>query len=277
MTDRSQLLALLRWQIAAGADEAIAMAPTDWTRLRAPRQAVAATPVAESTPPAAPLPLVVPGDIALAVARARQAALAALTLEQLALAISQFDGCPLRETATHMVFSDGVPGAPLMVIGEAPGREEDRQGKPFVGEAGQLLDRMLAAIGRDRTRSDPAASVYITNVLPWRPPGNRDPTPDEMALLLPFVERHIILAAPKVIMTVGKISTSALTANPQVAITRVRGQWQTWPPATTAGIPMLPTYHPAYLLRNPAAKRDSWKDLLMVAARLEQEAGTGTA
>ena len=155
-----------------------------------------------------------------------------------------------------MVFSDGVPGARVMIIGEAPGRDEDREGRPFVGRAGQLLDRMLAAIDLSR-----ASSVYITNVLPWRPPQNRDPMPEEIAMMQPFLHRHIALANPDVLVVAGKHSCQARLG--KRGITRLRGGW-----TEAQGKPALPMFHPAYLLRNPAAKREAWADLLSLKARL---------
>jgi DNA polymerase len=150
-----------------------------------------------------------------------------------------------------------------MFVGEAPGRDEDRIGKPFVGQAGQLLDRMLAAIGLDRTSGDPASAVYITNVIPWRPPENREPSPEEIAMMRPFLERHIRLAEPEVLVIVGNISCAALLG--RRGITRLRGQW-----TEALGLPALPMFHPAYLLRNPAEKRQAWHDLLMLQARLRE-------
>jgi DNA polymerase len=148
-----------------------------------------------------------------------------------------------------------------MIVGEAPGRDEDRTGKPFVGQAGQLLDRMLAAIGLDRAAEDPAKAVYITNVIPWRPPENREPSPEEIAMMKPYLERHIALAAPDVLVAMGNISCLALLG--QRGITRLRGKW-----AEASGLPVLPMFHPAYLLRNPAEKRQAWADLLSLQARL---------
>ncbi|MEO1097401.1 MAG: uracil-DNA glycosylase, partial [Bacteroidota bacterium] len=151
---------------------------------------------------------------------------------------------------------DGTAGARVMIIGEAPGRDEDREGKPFVGRAGQLLDKMLGAIGLSRDES-----VYITNVLPWRPPQNRDPKPDEIAMMQPFLHRHITLADPDVLVVVGNHACQALLG--KRGITRLRGDW-----TEARGKPALPMFHPAYLLRNPAAKREAWADLLSLQARL---------
>jgi DNA polymerase len=178
-------------------------------------------------------------------------------LAGLRAAIEGYDDCLLKSFATNMVFADGNPDAPLMLIGEAPGAEEDRLGKPFVGQSGQLLDKMLASIAVDRD------NAYISNVIFWRPPGNRKPTPAEISLLLPFLERHIELAAPRLLLMVGAVSTGALLGTTE-GITRTRGKWFDW-----RGIPALATYHPAYVLRQPAAKREVWRDFLDLSKRLD--------
>ena len=161
-----------------------------------------------------------------------------------------------------MVFSDGVPGARDMIIGAAPGRDEDIEGKPFVGRAGQLLDLMFSHIGLSRENAEKEAALYITNVLPWRPPQNRDPQPDEMAMMLPFLQRHVELAAPDLIVAMGNHACQALLG--KRGITRLRGNW-----AEAFGKPVLPMFHPAYLLRTPEAKRDAWADLLALKERLK--------
>jgi DNA polymerase len=171
----------------------------------------------------------------------------------------------LRQGARSLVFADGRPGARVMILGEAPGREEDIAGRPFVGRAGQLLDRMLAAIGLDRHAEDPARAVYITNVLPWRPPQNRDPQPEEIAMMRPFVARHVALIKPEIVILMGNISCEAGLG--RRGITRLRGHW-----TEAYGAPALPMFHPAYLLRNPAAKREAWADLLSLRARLSEVA-----
>jgi len=275
---RAALLSALAWQVELGADEAIAEAPQDRfapasePRTPAPQPAApgaAAPPDAPPAPGAAPAAPRVPGGATRPAADARlgAAALAAAaeSLEALAEAMRRWDGSPLSETARNFVFSDGRPGAHLMLIGEAPGAEEDRQGKPFVGRAGQLLDRMLAAIGRDRGAEDPARAAYIANILPWRPPGNRTPSEAEAEAFLPFVERHIALARPRVVMTLGNTPTKALlrTAN---GIKRTRGRWARH---AATGLPLMPSFHPAYLLRQPADKRLAWADLIAVQKALE--------
>ena len=183
------------------------------------------------------------------------------TLDALREALAGFDLCELKRGARNLVFADGNPAARLLVLGEAPGREEDREGRPFVGPAGQLLDRMFAAIGLDRASPDPAQAIYITNVLPWRPPENRDPSPEEVAMFRPFVLRHIALIDPDVIVTMGNTPLSCLFD--EKGILRARGKWR-----EILGKPVLPMAHPAYLLRNPEAKREAWADLLAVRHRL---------
>jgi uracil-DNA glycosylase family 4 len=201
------------------------------------------------------------------IATARELAAAATTLDELRDAIARFEGLSLKATATNLVFADGNPEAQLMLIGEAPGAEEDRRGLPFVGAAGQLLDRMLAAIGHDRTNS------YITNIVNWRPPGNRKPSPAEMALCQPFIDRHIALVNPALIVLLGDTAAKTLT-NRTEGITRLRGKWFTWPKPDGGTIPVLPTFHPAFLLRSPSQKREAWMDLLTAKRKLAELAGS---
>ncbi|WP_332066060.1 uracil-DNA glycosylase [Bartonella sp. CB189] len=177
------------------------------------------------------------------------------TLDELKSALLSFNGCSLKLTAKNTCFSDGKVGSPLMLIGEAPGREEDIQGIPFVGKAGILLNKILASIGLTRQ------NVYIINTIPWRPPGNRTPTPREVALCSPFVERHIHLANPRVLMALGGIATQFLTGY-QKGIIRTRGKWLTY--VREKEIPVMPTFHPAYLLRMPSQKKLTWIDFLEV-------------
>lgn len=288
MTDpRAAARALLAWYLDAGVDEPIGREPVDrFGNLRAAAVVPAPmgpVPMAPARTPAAapdrPVPALAPARAAPPVAgdspagAARAAALAAASLEELHRALAAFDGCALKVTATSTVFCDGVPGAPVMVVGEAPGGDEDRAGKPFVGVSGQLLDRMLASIGLDRRRN-----VYISNVLPWRPPGNRNPTEGEMAVCLPFIQRHIELAAPRVLVLAGGTSVKTLLDRSE-GITRLRGRWFDWHgPSGGAAIPALALYHPAYLLRSPGQKASAWKDLLALKHKLA-EAGVdlGTA
>ncbi|CUH75068.1 uracil-DNA glycosylase [Tropicibacter naphthalenivorans] len=247
--------ALLEWQMEMGVDEAISDRPVDrYAVEQAAKEAAEAKRAQTATAKAPTRPKIVEID---PVAEAQKAAAGAQDLDGLRAALEAFPHCALKRGARNLVFSDGKPGARVMMVGEAPGRDEDLQGKPFVGRAGQLLDRMLAAI--DLSRED---NVYITNVLPWRPPQNRDPKPDEIAMMLPFLEKHIALAKPEVLVIVGNVSCQALLA--KRGITRLRGQW-----LEAKGKPALPMFHPAYLLRNPAAKREAWADLLSLRARLE--------
>ncbi|MEX2200876.1 MAG: uracil-DNA glycosylase [Dongiaceae bacterium] len=278
-------LAALAWQIEAGADEAIDIVPADRfaEAAEAPaRVEPAAVPQNRAAPnraaplddepqqvnrprladaSAGPIPLRTPPP-ALVDAPAHTLARAARSLEELREALMAFDGCPLKDTATNLVFADGNPASRVMIVGEAPGADEDRAGKPFVGISGQLLDRMLAPIGLDRT------SVYITNIIFWRPPGNRQPTTAEVAACLPFVERHIELANPDVLLLTGGASAKTLLARHE-GITRLRGRWFLYESTDMSRpIPALPTFHPAYLLRDPAQKREVWRDLLALSEKL---------
>lgn len=186
------------------------------------------------------------------------------TLEELRQAIEEFEDCPLKLTATKTVFSDGNPKARIMLIGEAPGADEDRQGLPFVGVSGQLLDRALATIGLNRT------NVYIANIIPWRPPGNRPPTPQEIALCLPFLKRHIEIIQPSLLVLVGGVSAKSLL-NSSEGIMKLRGRWLSYTSeGLKAPIKTIATYHPAFLLRSPAQKAQVWKDLLMIQEEIER-------
>lgn len=249
-------LAALAWQIDCGADEIIGDAPIN-------RYALAAEPAKAQAQAAKPSPAIA-ATVPVAedpVSAARAAAGRAETLETLREAVTTFDLCDLKKGARNTVFADGNPRARVLILGEAPGADEDREGRPFVGRAGQLLDRMFAAIGLSRTSPDAQSALYITNVMPWRPPGNRDPEPAEIAMMRPFVERHIALADPEIIVVMGNTPLFALTGSR--GILRTRGNW-----SQTLGKPLLPMTHPAYLLRNPAAKREAWADLLSLKARL---------
>ena len=249
----------LRWWAEAGVDIALDEAPHDRfaetpARRVNPRPAPAAVapPAARIEHAAAPA-----GD-----AQRSAAALAASArnLDELRDMLEKFDGCGLKATATRLAFSDGAADARVMLIGEAPGADEDRLGRPFVGRAGQLLDRMLASIGLDRSK------VYIANVVPWRPPGNRAPTPQETTICLPFVRRQIALVAPKVLVCLGGSSAQTLLGLKE-GITRSRGQWFDYA-MDGAVIKALPMLHPAYLLRQPAQKRAAWRDLRTLARAL---------
>ncbi|TRD22437.1 uracil-DNA glycosylase [Palleronia caenipelagi] len=242
-------LAALDWQVELGVLDALSETPIDRFELVAEARAKAQV----ATPEPGTAEVTGPDPAALA----REIAEAAPDLDALRAAMGAFEQCELKRGARNLVFSDGQPGAPVMIVGEAPGRDEDLQGKPFVGRAGQLLDRMFAAIGLSRTEG----GLYITNVLPWRPPSNREPTPEEIAMMRPFLMRHIALAQPQVLVIMGNVSASALLG--KRGILKLRGHW-----TGAAGLPALPMTHPAYLLRNPVAKREAWADLLSIRDRL---------
>jgi len=256
---------LLAFYLEAGVDCALGEEPVnrlaDPALVPPPREAPP-PPVARPMP-AAPMltglaetPL--PPDAAIA--SAREAARTAPTLEALRDLLEKFDGCTLKSTATRLVFADGNPQARVMFVGEAPGRDEDIAGLPFVGRSGQLLDRMIAAIGLDRSKA------YIANVIPWRPPGNRTPTPQETLVCLPFIQRQIELVDPDVLVTLGNPSTQSLLGTRE-GIMRARGKWFDYDTGTRT-IRALPTFHPAYLLRSPSYKRMSWQDLRAIAKAL---------
>ena len=198
----------------------------------------------------------------VAINSAREAARTAPTLEALRALLENFDGCALKHTATRLVFADGNPQARIMFVGEAPGRDEDIEGLPFVGRSGKLLDRMIAAIGLDRSKA------YIANVIPWRPPGNRTPTPQETQICLPFIQRQIELVNPDVLVTLGNPSTQTLLSTRE-GIMKTRGKWFDYDTGTRT-IRAIATFHPAYLLRSPSYKRMSWLDLRAIAKALEQ-------
>ncbi|MGF1502243.1 MAG: uracil-DNA glycosylase, partial [Paracoccaceae bacterium] len=218
--------------------------------------------------PPPPQPPDRPGGSAVAAAAADLAA-AATTLAELEAAIRDWDGSELKRGARRCVFADGAPGARVMAIGEAPGSEEDRLGKPFVGPAGRLLDRMLGAIGLARGAERPEDRVYITNVLPWRPPGNRTPSEPEIAAFLPFLERHVALAAPEILLLLGNTPNRALFGGPG-GIRRLRGTWRAYGgPGAEREIWSLASFHPAYLMRQPEEKAAAWRDLLALRAVLD--------
>jgi uracil-DNA glycosylase family 4 len=252
--DWHSALAALAWQVEAGVDEAIGDAAIN----RYEFASETSKPTTAKDLPALQTPASRPED---PVAVAQSSAAQAQTLDALRAMIAAFEMCELKQGARNTVFADGNPAARVLILGEAPGAEEDREGRPFVGRAGQLLDRMFATIGLSRSSPDAESALYITNVLPWRPPGNRDPLPAEIAMMRPFVERHIALVDPQVIVVMGNTPLDALTG--KRGILRARGSW-----VQALGKPMLPMTHPAYLLRNPAAKREAWADLLSLRAKL---------
>lgn len=274
-------LQALRLQLEWGADEALDEAPHDrfaarkaiLHATRTSAEAVPAPPGARSPaptdapparllqpPPANAMPAGTPAPIR----RAQDIAASARNLTDLRAALAAFDGCALSTTATNLVFADGNPDSGLMLIGEGPGAEEDRAGKPFVGPSGQLLDRMLASIGLTREH------YLITNLIPWRPPGNRNPTDSEVQICLPFLLRHIALARPRHLVLLGAMASRAVLGG-NAGITKLRGKWaQANIPGLPDPLPALPMLHPAYLLRNASAKRDAWTDMLMLRRTLDQ-------
>jgi uracil-DNA glycosylase len=281
----SAIAELLRWYVEMGADEAIGDSPGTSAMPQGrtphgrtpegeipggaagalPPLAAAATAgrhrstaAAKAEPPAAGPPA------AAGLAGAQALADSAADLGQLEAAVKSFSGCPLRFTATNTVFADGTAGAPVMLIGEAPGADEDRLGKPFVGRSGQLLDRMLATIGLERSRN-----LYITNILFWRPPGNRKPTQAEIGSCLPFVRRHIALAHPELLILCGGTAAGALLGTAE-GITKLRGRWfDLAVPDLDQSIPSIPIYHPSFLLRSPERKKEAWRDLISIQIKLE--------
>ena len=272
MQTREEMTALLRWYVDNGVDEVTGDEPVDRFAMAAPVAAgpvaapVAPTPIRApaSPPPAPPQRAPVPLESPQLVEDARALAAGCATLAELEAAVRAFEGCALKRTAKNTVFADGVPGAPVMIVGEAPGGDEDRIGKPFVGVSGQLMDRMMEAIGLTR-----AESFYITNILFWRPPGNRTPTLAEQAMCLAFTRRHIELAKPKLLVLAGGVAAKAILDTTE-GIMRLRGKWTSYRLADGTEIPTLPTFHPAYLLRTPASKRQSWQDLLAIDKKLKE-------
>jgi uracil-DNA glycosylase family 4 len=266
--------AALRWLLDAGADEALLEEPVDRFAPVPARQVPAG--LSEEPRRTATSMLARPPDerkiarnaeavsLSTQPGAARALAASCTNLAELKKAVENFDGCDLKRLATRTVFADGNPEGRIMLIGEAPGRDEDREGLPFVGRAGKLLDRMLETIQLDRTK------VYITNVLPWRPPQNREPSPEEAAICLPFLRRHIELVNPKLMILLGAVSVRHVLGLTD-GIMRVRGRWETYQTDSLA-VPVMPTLHPAYLLRQPLAKRLAWRDLLAVAAKIDESA-----
>ena len=262
--DAAEAAATLRWWSSAGVTIAVEEAPRN--RFDQESAKVAATSPPRVTPQARETQSESPADRPLPQpapeAAARALAASAQNLERLRETLEQFEGCALKKTATQLVFADGAPGSKVMFVGEAPGGDEDRIGRPFVGRAGQLLDRMLRAIGLDRQQ------VYIANVVPWRPPGNRTPTPHETQACLPFIRRQIELAAPEILVCLGGSATQTLLGAAE-GITRTRGKWFTYECDSGRAIRALAMFHPAYLLRQPAQKRQAWADLRALATALK--------
>ena len=282
-TASPELRAWLDWYLSMGVDEVIGEHPIDRTqpaevpsgrrdgsapsghaRRPAPSAGATTAPLVPRTPPHPVLQ-----SAGSAAASAHEIAAACHDLAALEAAVGAFDGCALRETALNLCFADGGPHAEVMLIGEAPGAEEDRLGRPFVGQSGKLLDKMLATIGLER------AAVYITNVIYWRPPGNRSPTQAEIAACQPFLERQIELLKPKIIVFLGGIAARGLLGVKE-GVTKLRGRRFVYTTADGTRIPAMVTFHPAFLLRQPAQKRLAWRDLLALRQRLREAEETSS-
>jgi uracil-DNA glycosylase family 4 len=256
---------LLDFYLEAGVDALVGEQPVDRF-----------APEVAAPPPSAPQLPAIPRDLEIkggatpfapplappdeAIMAAREAAKSAKTLDELRAILDKFDGCALKPSATQLVFADGKPGSRVMFVGEAPGRDEDIEGLPFVGRSGKLLDLMLKAIGLDRT------SVYIANIVPWRPPGNRTPTPQESQICLPFIRRQIELADPDILVCLGGPSAQTLLGLKE-GITKTRGRWYSFDTGKRE-IRAMPTFHPAFLLRSPLQKRFAWRDFLAIKKAL---------
>jgi uracil-DNA glycosylase family 4 len=255
--DPEVALAMLSWQVDLGVTEAICEAPIN--RYEVVIEAAKPKPAAAEIT----APMLVRPDAGVAVAAAKQLAAGAQDLFGLKAAMQSFELCDLKKGARNMVFADGNPASRVMIIGDAPDRDEDREGRPFVGKAGNLLGNMLAAIGLSRTSRDAKSAVYITNAVPWRPPQDRDPSDQEMAMLTPFLLRHIELAKPEILVLMGNIACQALVGRRGIA--RLRGEWD-----TCQDLPVLPMLNPTHLLKTPAAKREAWLDLQAIRDRLKR-------
>lgn len=255
-------LAALAWQVDLGVGDVVGDAPINRYDLV---EAAAVVAEAQAAMPVKVAPVVTAAAVGIsaevAVAAAKAAANNAGTLEDLRAALTRFEHCEIKQGARSLVFGDGNPGARVLILGEAPGSEEDREGRPFVGAAGQLLDAMFAAIGLSRGAEDAREAVYITNVMPWRTPQGRDPSAEEIAMMRPFVERHLALINPEVIVLMGNTACEMILQ--QRGILRLRGVW-----AQALGKPVLPMVHPVDLLRKPIAKREAWADLLAIRGKL---------
>lgn len=266
-----EALQALEWYLEHGVDEVLADDPVDRTKMpelpkRNEPQAAKVAP-APANAPVADLP-----GAAEAKQQTLKLASEAKDLADLAEAIRTYNGLSIKKTATNMVFSDGNPKANVMLVGEAPGADEDRLGKPFVGKSGQLLDAILSHIGLSRTGEEPNDSIYISNILNWRPPGNRTPSPAEVDISLPFIEKHIALVQPKVLILCGGVSSKGLLGSMD-SISKLRGQFHTYTPrvlGSDLSIPCIATYHPAYLLRTPAQKGKVWADMLLLQQKLRE-------
>ena len=257
--DMTDALELLKWQLELGIDENVGNIPLNRFSDHSQPNKVEIG-ISVSTRQKMP-------KISSAIIEAKSRAEQSKSLDQLKVSLANYEFCDIKKGSRNLVFSSGDPDAEVMIIGEAPGREEDIQGVPFVGRAGRLLDKMLRPIGltrnKDQLNDNLINRAYICNVIPWRPPHNRDPNNEEIEMMLPFLKRHISLVEPKIIVALGNISCRALIG--QTGITRLRGNWFDF-----EKIPLMPMCHPAYLLRNNAAKKDAWSDLLKIKNKLEE-------
>jgi DNA polymerase len=253
--------ALLEWQLGAGVDETVDTTPTNYFGLKPQLVLVTPTPQTSKAPIASTTPLHLAPTAAISAAR--ELANACKSIVELEEAVRKFDGCAIKKTATKMVFADGNPQAKIMIIGEAPGAQEDLQGIPFCGASGQLLDKMLSSIGLDRT------TVYISNTIFWRPPGNRQPSAEETATCLPFVEKHIALVSPRLLILSGGTAANTLLKKDQ-SISRLRGKIYDYSNEYLASpVKTALMYHPSYLLRQPLNKKQAWQDLLIIKRFLD--------
>lgn len=256
---------LLQWYALMGVDEAVDDTPQDYFAKKPPQPSVVA-PIHQQVAPMPRTATIAASTPHIAIDQARTLADKASTLEELREAVMGFDGCSLKKTATNTVFADGNPQGVVMVIGEAPGANEDKEGIPFCGASGQLLDKALASIGLDR-----ATNLYITNNLFWRPPGNRRPTPEELAMCSPFVEKHIALIKPKLLILAGSTSATSILQK-EVGVTQLRGKFFDYTNRyLDHSIPALVTYHPSYLLRQPSQKKLVWQDMLMAKKFMQEK------
>jgi uracil-DNA glycosylase len=273
--DKSETLAALAWLLDAGADEALQDVPIDRFMVAAPKVAAPKVTAPQALRPApeairpkpefakhANAPIAPPAGDTDSIGRATEIAARCNSLGELRAALEAFDGSALKKLATNTVFADGTPDYRIMLIGEAPGREEDLAGLPFVGRAGKLLDKMLAAIGLDRKKN-----AYITNVINWRPPENRDPSPEEAAICLPFLRRHIELVDPEIIIVLGAVAARHVMGRTD-GIMRLRGKWLEYF-ANGRLVPVMPTLHPAYLLRRAIDKKLAWRDLQAIDEKIK--------
>lgn len=280
--DQNQMIAALQWYADHGVIDALEDAPVDRTILIEPAPTIemsaqtqsSQTPATSQQPITAQAPQTTFLGKSDAYDEALKVATQADTLEELKAAILNFDGIAIKKTATNMVFADGNPKADIMVIGEAPGADEDRTGTPFMGMSGQLLDRIFACIGIDRTAQEPEKSIYISNILNWRPPGNRAPTTAEIEISLPFIEKHIQLIKPKIIILSGGVAAKALLDS-TLSISRLRKKWHDYTPVTKEvgahKAMALTTYHPSYLLHTPLQKKAAWADMLSLQAKINEQ------